>query len=185
MAILKIAKMGHPALRRQAEAVEDPTAPEIKQLVASMIETMMDAEGLGLAAPQIYVPKRVVVFHVPRKENADDDAEVPPVGLPPLTILVNPEIEVLDEEKVTGWEGCLSVPGLRGEVPRYAHIRYTGWTLAGNRIEQEAEGLHARVVQHECDHLHGVLYPTRMEDFSSFIFLSEWRAYMRAAEEVG
>ncbi len=183
MAILKIARMGHPVLRRQAEAVEDPTAPEIKHLVASMIETMIDAEGLGLAAPQIYVPKRVVIFHVPREESADDDAETPPVELPPLTILVNPEIEVLDEEKKSGWEGCLSVPGLRGQVPRYAHIRYAGWTPAGDRIEQEAEGLHARVVQHECDHLDGVLYPMHMEDFSTFIFLSEWRAYSRAAGE--
>ena len=184
MAILKIAKMGHPVLRRQAEAVEDPTAPEIKQLVASMIETMIDAEGLGLAAPQVYVPKRVVIFRVPR-EDSDDEEDEPAVEPLPLAILINPEIEILGEDKVSSWEGCLSVPGLRGQVPRYAHICYAAWTPAGERIEQEAEGLHARVVQHECDHLDGVLYPMRMEDFSTFIFLSEWRAYMSAAEEAG
>ena len=185
MAILKIAKMGHPILRGRAEAVEDPTAPEVAELVASMLQTMIDAEGLGLAAPQVYVPKRVVIFRVPPVESDGEEEEEEDGETPPLTVLINPEIEILSGDKEPGWEGCLSVPGLRGQVPRYARIRYGGCTPTGERLEREAEGLHARVVQHECDHLDGVLYPMRMEDFSTFVFLSEWRGYVRAAEEAG
>ena len=169
MAVLKIARMGHPVLRRPADPVPDPQAPEIKDLVADMIDTMEDAPGIGLAAPQVHVPLRVVIFKVPPdRTGAGEDAM-------PLTVLCNPIIEPLGEEMTLGWEGCLSVPGLRGVVPRHSRIRYTGITPEGVRIEREAQGMHARVVQHECDHLDGVLYPQRMHDMRLLVFDSEMR----------
>ena len=165
MAILKIARMGHPILRTRAQEAPDPTAPEIVQLVENMIETMHDANGTGLAAPQVHVPLRVVVFTVyPERNNGQ--------GVP-LTVLINPEIEPLSDEKEPGWEGCLSIPAMMGEVPRFTHIRYSAYDLNGERFEREAHGFHARVVQHECDHLDGVLYPQRIEDMSRFGFTEE------------
>jgi peptide deformylase len=176
MAILKIARMGHPVLARPADAVADPRAPEIRQLIADMIETMRDAEGMGLAAPQVYVSKRLVVFHVP-EERAEGN-EAPEA----LTVLVNPEIEPLTGDMQPGWEGCLSVPGLRGLVPRYTRIRYRGQDADGRPLEREAAGMHARVVQHECDHLDGVLYPQRMNDLGQLMFVSEIRHRSGAAQ---
>ena len=170
MAILKIARMGHPVLRRPAEPVADPTAPAIRQLVADMIETLADVGGRGLAAPQVHVPLRLVIFHVP--EHEDD--------LGPLTVLANPVIEPLSDEVEDGWEGCLSVPGLRGMVPRHTRIRYAGVAPTGERIERTAEGFHARVVQHECDHLDGLLYPMRMTDLGKLVFESEMRWFAPA-----
>ncbi|MGF1629792.1 MAG: peptide deformylase [Kiloniellaceae bacterium] len=171
MAILKIARMGHPVLRHKAAPVADPTAPEVGRLVQDMLETMDDAGGTGLAAPQVHVPLRVVVFFVAGRRAAAADgvsrADVP------LTALVNPEIEPLTEETALGLEACLSVPGLVGQVPRWTRIRYRGLTLDGTLLEREAEGFHARVVQHECDHLDGVLYPQRMTDLSLLAFTSE------------
>jgi peptide deformylase len=170
MAILKIARMGHPVLRSRADPVSDPTAPAIRALVADMIETMEDAHGAGLAAPQVHVPLRLVVFRVPeervRREGED------PVA---LTMLINPEIVPLSDEKGDGWEACLSVPGLAGVVPRFTRIRYSGFTPEGARIERVAQGFHARVVQHECDHLDGILYPQRMTDLSLLVFVEEMR----------
>lgn len=168
MAILKIARMGHPVLRRRADEVLDPTAPEIRRLVVDMLETLDDVGGAGLAAPQVHVPVRVVIFHVPA-ERADGDGPVP------LTALVNPAIEALGGEQTLGWEGCLSVPGLTGVVPRHARIHYRGWTPEGERIDREVGGFHARVVQHECDHLDGILYPQRMTDLSLLLFVEELR----------
>ena len=170
MAILKIARMGHPVLRRRADPVPDPTDPQIGRLVRDMIDTMEDAHGAGLAAPQVHVPLRVVVFHVPEARAAREGEE--PVG---LTALVNPAILPLTDETQPGWEACLSVPGLAGVVPRFTRIRYAGWTPEGERIEREASGFHARVVQHECDHLDGILYPQRMADLSLLIFADEMR----------
>ena len=175
MAILKIARMGHPVLRRPAEPVADPGASEIRHLIADMIDTMRDAQGIGLAAPQVHVPKRVVIFHVPDErieEETDDDPTIDPR---PLTILINPEIEPLGDERTLDWEACLSVPGLMGLVPRFAHIRYRGIAADGTRVERIAEDFHARVVQHECDHLDGLLYPLRMTDLSQFGFADELR----------
>jgi peptide deformylase len=169
MAILKIARMGHPVLRRPAADVADPTAPEIRALIQDMMETMEDADGAGLAAPQVHVPLRVVIFHVP-DERAEDEGDAAAV---PLTVLINPVIEPLTEEKKLGWEGCLSVPGLIGAVPRFTRIRYSGLTPDGRRIERLAEDFHARVVQHECDHLDGILYPQRMTDLSLLMFREE------------
>ena len=170
MAILKIARMGHPVLSRRADEVADPGAPEIHALVADMLQTMLDAPGTGLAAPQVYAPLRLVIFRVPLTEIEDIAG-----GEAPLTVLINPILEPLGEEMVTEWEGCLSLPGLRGLVPRHAHLRYRGVDLEGAAIEREVEGFHARVVQHECDHLDGILYPQRMTDLTGLIFESEMR----------
>jgi len=180
MAILKIARMGHPVLARRAEAVADPTAPKIRALVTSMIETMIDADGAGLAAPQVHVPLRVLVFQAPedRTDGAIPESEQYD-HTAPLTVLINPEIEVLNPETEGGWEGCLSVPGLRGFVERPKHIRYRGLDLDGREISRTARGFHARVVQHEADHLDGVLYPQRMNDLTKLIFESEARHWAR------
>lgn len=175
MAILKIARMGHPALRMRAAEVEDPTAPEIRRLVRDMLETMDDADGAGLAAPQVHVPLRLVIFHVPpEREDVDPETGDEPPAVP-LTVLINPVIEPLGEEMELGWEGCLSVPGLMGAVPRFTRIRYQGLTPDGSPIDRIADGFHARVVQHECDHLDGILYPQRMTDLSLLMFREEMR----------
>lgn len=167
MAILKIARMGHPILAGRAAPVADPGAPEVQRLIDDMVETMRDAGGAGLAAPQVHVPLRVVVFHAPAART-----EAEPV---PLTVLINPEIEPLDGETSLGYEGCLSLPGLTGAVPRWRRIRYRGVDRDGAPVERLAEGFHARVVQHECDHLDGVLYPQRMPDLARFGFVEEVR----------
>lgn len=180
MAIRKIASMGHPILRQKAALVKDPTAPEIHALLKDMLDTMTDAFGTGLAAPQIYENKRMVIFQVPQEPHNGDperhqDKDAP---LTAPIILINPEIEILGDDMEDDWEGCLSVPGLRGFVPRYSHIRYSGVDHEGRLIEREAHGFHARVVQHECDHLDGVLYPQRMVDLTKLIFDSEWRHWV-------
>ncbi|MBF0353878.1 MAG: peptide deformylase [Alphaproteobacteria bacterium] len=166
MAILKIARMGHPVLRATALPVPDPMAPEIRGLVEDMIETLADAGGVGLAAPQVHVPLRLVIFFVPAERGEDEV---------PLTVLINPVIEPLSDEEEEGAEGCLSLPGMVGVVPRFKFIRYSGLDLDGQPILREAEGYHARVVQHECDHLDGILYPARIEDFSRFGFNEEFK----------
>ena len=181
MAILKIARMGHPVLRRPAAAVADPEAPEVKALVSHMIETMDDADGTGIAAPQIYVSARLVVMRTPGEADGEDADDHQWSG---LTILANPVIEPLGDEMEDGWEGCLSVPGLRGIVPRYKRIRYTGADPRGGVIDRTVDGFHARVVQHECDHLDGILYPERMTDMTKLIFESEFR-HLREARVVG
>ncbi|MGH6622271.1 MAG: peptide deformylase [Alphaproteobacteria bacterium] len=171
MAILKIARMGHPVLRRRAQEVENPAAPAIRNLIRDMLETMEDADGAGLAAPQVHVPLRLVIFHVPPDRAEDEDDEQPV----PLTVLMNPVIEPLTGETEMGWEGCLSVPGLIGSVPRFTRIRYRGVGPDGGAIDRTAEGFHARVVQHECDHLDGILYPQRMTDLSLLMFRDQMR----------
>jgi peptide deformylase len=183
MPILKIARMGHPVLRGRAGPVQDPRAPEIRGLAADMLETMEDANGAGLAAPQVHVPLRLVMFHVPAHRTIEGEGP-PPQG---LTVLINPVIQPLGEEKELGWEGCLSLPGMLGAVPRFRRIRYRGLDLDGNPIEREASGFHARVVQHECDHLDGILYPQRMDDLSLFGFADDMRksfTELSKAEEV-
>jgi peptide deformylase len=169
MALLKIARMGHPVLRTPAGLVEDPTESWLRRLVENMIETMEDAGGTGLAAPQVHEPYRIVVFRVPDERVT----EMPGDSAQDLTVLINPVIELLGRERALGWEGCLSVPGLRGVVPRHLRIRYRGTGLEGQIIEREVEGFHARVVQHECDHLDGILYPQRMTDHRLLVFLEE------------
>ncbi|MGB0670485.1 MAG: peptide deformylase [Rhodospirillales bacterium] len=164
MTVLPIARMGHPVLDNPAQLVADPTAPEITRLLEDMVETMEDAGGVGLAAPQVFQTLRIVVFFVPESRG----------GLAvPLTRLINPVIEPLSDEQETAAEACLSVPGLMGLVPRFTSIRYSGLDGDGNRIEREAHGFHARVVQHECDHLDGMLYPRRVANLRDFGFASE------------
>lgn len=178
MAILKIARMGHPVLASVAAPVPNPTAPEVRRLVADMLETMVDANGAGLAAPQVHVPWQVVVFQAPGEADEGLSGAEAFAHTAPLTVLINPEIEILDDSREAGWEGCLSVPGLRGLVERPAHIRYRGVDHEGHPIERIAKGFHARVVQHECDHLKGVLYPQRMSDLTKLIFESEIRHWL-------
>ncbi|MDE2182311.1 MAG: peptide deformylase [Alphaproteobacteria bacterium] len=183
MAILKIARMGHPVLAGKAEPVADPAAPEIRRLVADMIETMLDANGAGLAAPQVHVPRRVVVFQAPEERSDPGLSEAERFDhTAPLTVLLNPEIEVAGPGVEGGWEGCLSVPGLRGYVERPAHIRYRGVDLEGRPLSRVARGFHARVVQHEVDHLDGILYPQRMADLKQLIFESEARHWLKEEE---
>ena len=179
MAILKIARMGNPALRSPAQTVEDAAHPAIRALVSDMVETMLDAGGVGLAAPQVHVPLRIVIFHLPaartgaqNSAEAEGDGEDEDAGA--LHIFINPVITPIGDEQILDWEGCLSVPGMRGVVPRFNRVRYEATGLDGNPIEGEAEGFHARVIQHECDHLDGMLYPMRVRDLSLFGFNAEW-----------
>jgi peptide deformylase len=181
MAILKIARMGHPVLSARAQEVPDPTSRDVRQLVEDMLETLADISGAGLAAPQVHVQKRVIIFAAPAAPAAPADHDGEPDGpesdFSPMTILVNPQWQPLSDEMAVGWEGCLSVPGLTGAVPRYTHIRYGGFTPKGQPLEREATGFHARVFQHEFDHLDGILYPQRMEDLSLLVFADEARRY--------
>jgi peptide deformylase len=162
--IREILKMGDARLLRVAKAVEAFDTPELHALIADMFDTMHAAGGVGLAAPQIGIDLQLVIFGF---EQSDRYPDAPPV---PRTILLNPRITPLSEDMEEGWEGCLSVPGMRGAVDRYTRIRYSGFDPVGAQIDREAEGFHARVVQHECDHLIGRLYPSRIRDFSKFGF---------------
>jgi peptide deformylase len=162
MAILKIARMGHPVLLRKCDPVADPGAPEIRRLVADMMETMEDAPGVGLAAPQVYQPLRLFVFRVPSGRQTQDPDDTP-LG---NTVLINPEVELIGEERVMGSD-------LRAAVPRATRVRYRGVDCDGNLTQREVSGFHARIVQHEYDHLDGILYPMRMTDFRYFGFTGE------------
>jgi peptide deformylase len=166
MTVREILKMGDPRLLRVAPPVTAFDTPELHALVADMFDTMEAVNGAGLAAPQIGVDLQLVIFGFTSNERYP---EAPPV---PRTVLCNPVIEPLSDATEEGWEGCLSVPGLRGVVPRWSRIRYRGVDPTGAPIEREAEGFHARVVQHECDHLIGRLYPTRMTDLTKLGFTS-------------
>ncbi|MGE0222765.1 MAG: peptide deformylase [Acetobacteraceae bacterium] len=182
MAILKIARMGHDVLFRKCEPVPDPGAPEIRRLVADMMETMEDAPGVGLAAPQVHVPLRLFVFRIPGDRTASDPGDTS-LG---NSVLINPTVELLGEERVLGWEGCLSIPGLRAAVPRAQRVRYRGVDCDGNPVMREVTGFHARVVQHEYDHLDGILYTMRVTDFRLFGFNEELnRAAEQRAEKAG
>ena len=177
MAVHEILKMGDPRLLRLAQPVRSFDTPELHALVADMFDTMQAAQGAGLAAPQIGVDLQLVIFGFTRSERYP---EAPPV---PRTVLINPQVTPLDPELVDGWEGCLSVPGLRGVVPRHARIRYTGFDIQGRAIDRIADGFHARVVQHECDHLIGRLYPTRMTDLTQLGYTSVLFPDMDPAED--
>ena len=167
MAIREILRMGNPILLKVSEKVKKFDTPEIHELIKDMIETMKDAQGAGLAAPQVGESTQLVIFGVDKNERYPDAEEVP------FTVLINPVITPLTQEKEDDWEGCLSVPGMRGVVPRYKTINYKGFDQYGNEINRNAEGFHARVVQHECDHLFGILYPSRIENMKLFGFHDE------------
>ena len=167
MAIREILRMGNPILLKVSEKVKKFDTPEIHELIKDMIETMKDAQGAGLAAPQVGESIQLVIYGVDKNERYPDAEEVP------FTVLINPVITPLTQEKEDDWEGCLSVPGMRGVVPRYKTINYKGFDQYGNEINRNAEGFHARVVQHECDHLFGILYPSRIENMKLFGFHDE------------
>lgn len=164
MAIREILRMGDPRLLERAQPVEQFDTPELHALLVDMHDTMIAAEGVGLAAPQIGVSLQVVVFGFQHNERYPD---APPV---PYTVLINPTLTPIDDDMEDGWEGCLSVPGMRGVVPRYQRLRYRGFDQYGKPIDRTVDGFHARVVQHETDHLLGILYPMRIKDFTKFGF---------------
>ena len=164
MAIKPVLKMGEPILLEVAKPVDQFDTPELHALIQDMQDTMAHLNGAGLAAPQIGVSLQVVIFGFEKNQRYPDADEVP------FTVLLNPQLTPLSDEQEDGWEGCLSVPGMRGMVPRYAHLRYQGVDQYGNAIDRVVSGFHARVVQHECDHLQGILYPMRIKDFRFFGF---------------
>lgn len=170
MAIRPILRIGDPRLRERASRVEAFDTPDLHELIEDMFETMEAADGAGLAAPQIGVLERVMIFSVDRNDRYPDAEAVP------ATVLINPEFSVVSDEVVGFWEGCLSVPGMRGYVERRARIKYKGFDQFGMRIEREAEGFHAVVFQHEYDHLDGILYPDRISDFTKFGYTQELAA---------
>lgn len=163
MSVRAVLKMGHPTLYRASAPVGDIESAQIQQLIQDMWDTTLHLQGAGIAAPQIGFSQRIILFGVETPRYSPDTKV-------PTTVLINPEMEVLDDTQEFGAEGCLSVPGLRGLVPRFARIRYSGYDPDGLRIEREATGFHARVVQHECDHLDGLLFPQRMPDISQLRF---------------
>ena len=177
MPIKPVLRMGDPVLLQRAAPVEQFDTPELHALIRDMEDTMEAMNGAGIAAPQIGVSLRVVIFGVGANPRYPDAEEVP------YTVLVNPELTPLNEEMEEGWEGCLSVPGMRGVVPRYSRLRYTGFDQYGNRIDRTVSGFHARVVQHECDHLDGILYPMRIRDFSRFGFTEVLFPDMQVADD--
>ncbi|MFD1120955.1 peptide deformylase [Methylophilus flavus] len=164
MAIKPVLRMGDPVLYQVAEKVIEFDTPDLHALIQDMHDTMTDMNGAGIAAPQIGVSLQVVMFGVGKNPRYPDAEEVP------FTILINPELIPVGNEEEDGWEGCLSVPGMRGVVPRFQHLRYKGFDPQGNVIDRTVSGFHARVVQHECDHLFGILYPMRIRDLTKFGF---------------
>jgi peptide deformylase len=179
MAVLKVARLGHPVLRQIAEPVSPEAigSPEIQRLIDDMLETMDDYDGAGLAAPQVYVSRRVVVYGVrgnPRYPDAEDV---------PLTVLVNPRITPVGKEQEEGWEGCLSVPDLRGKVPRFTRVKVEAYGRDGRPLRFTAADFHARVVQHECDHLDGKVYLDRMTSMETLSFVREFQRYGLAPDE--
>ena len=178
MAVRRVLKMGDPDLLRVSEPVKVFDNSELDELIADLWETMEAEGGVGIAAPQVGVAQRVVVFGL---EESERYPEAPAI---PRTVLINPEIEPTGNDAVDGWEGCLSVPGMRGVVPRLLRLRYSGFDAKGQRFEREVEDFHARVVQHECDHLDGILYPMRIQDMRLFGFESELIVHREDADEI-
>jgi peptide deformylase len=178
MTVREILKMGDARLLRVAQPVKVFDTPELRALVADLQDTMQAANGAGLAAPQIGVDLQLVIFG-----SDAPNPRYPEAPVVPRTVLLNPVITPLSGEEEEGWEGCLSVPGLRAVVPRWRHIRYTGFDAAGKAIDRVAEGFHARVVQHECDHLLGKLYPMRVRDFTKFGFTEVLFPEMEGAQD--
>jgi len=177
MAIRKVSRMGHPVLRQRAAEIP-PTqmqSPPMQRLIDDMIETMIDYEGIGLAAPQVFEPLRLIVLGNPDADPQDEAAI-------PLTVLFNPQFTTLSPESLDGWEGCLSIPQLRGVVPRAAAVEVRGYDREGQAVELEVEGIFARVLQHEIDHLDGVLFLDRMDDLQTLTFVEEYQRYWLDAE---
>jgi len=167
MSILKIARLGHPVLNKKAIIVKNLSDPKIKKLIEDMIETMLDANGIGLAAPQVHVNKQVIIFRIPKEEKDEKDELIE------ITALINPKLSNISDETADDWEGCLSIPGMSGLVKRFSKVRYEGFDMTGNIIKKTAEGFHARVIQHEFDHLMGTLYIHKLADSRAFGFSEE------------
>ena len=176
MAILKVARLGHPILRSVADRVrpEGIGSPVVQQLIDDLIETMVEYDGAGLAAPQVHVPLQIVVFEV------DKNPRYPDADAIPLTVLINPTITPTTKEMEEGWEGCLSLPDLRGQVPRYTQVRVEAYDRTGKKLRYVAKDFHARVVQHECDHLIGKVFVDRMPSLASLSFTREFARYHSA-----
>ncbi len=164
MSILKIAKLGHPVLLKKGNEIKEFSTDSLKKIVYDMSETMIDYNGIGLAAPQVHLSKRIIIFRNPDNEDKERIQ---------ITPLINPIFKPIGDEKEDDWEGCLSIPGMQGLVSRFKKISYQGYDLDGNKIENIAEGLHARVVQHEIDHLDGVLYTSRLRNKNAFGYEKE------------
>jgi len=179
MAILKVARLGHPVLRQKALPVPvgDIRSAETQRLIDDMVETMREYNGAGLAAPQVHVPKQICVIEV------NENPRYPEAPAIPLTVLVNPVLTPMTEEMEDGWEGCLSVPDMRGMVPRFTSVRLDAYDREGNPIEGETKEFFARVIQHEIDHLQGMVYLDRMRDFSTLTHLAEWNRYWLGNQE--
>ena len=179
MAILKVARLGHPVLRKVADQVridEIPT-PEFQQFIDDMIETMREYNGAGLAATQVHTLKQIAVLEVKGNPRYPDAPDIP------LTVLINPEVTFLTEEMEEGWEGCLSIPDMRGMVPRYTALRLQCYDRSGSKVDLVAKDFFARVIQHEADHLNGIVYPDRMKDLSTLTHLAEWSKYWLGVQE--
>jgi peptide deformylase len=181
MAILKVARLGHPVLRQRAEPVApaEIRSPEIQRLIDDMIETMHEYDGAGLAANQVHTLKRVAVVEVRENPRYPDAPHIP------LTILVNPVVTPVTTETAEGWEGCLSVPDMRGRVPRFTAVRLEGYDREGGRLDLIAKDFFARVLQHECDHLEGVVYLDRMPDLTTLCHIAEWNKHWLGVSEEG
>ena len=181
MAILKVARLGHPVLRQKAlpVAIGEIGLPETQRLIDDMVETMREYNGAGLAAPQVHVLKQICVIEVKENPRYPDAPSIP------LTVLINPVLTPMTEEMEDGWEGCLSVPDMRGMVPRYTSVRLDAYDREGRRIEGEAKEFFARVIQHETDHLHGLVYLDRMRDLSTLTHLAEWSKHWLRVQEQG
>ena len=179
MAILKVARLGHPVLRKISEpvAASEIRSAQTQQLIDDMVETMREHNGAGLAAPQVHVLKQICVIEVRGNPRYPDAPAIP------LTVLINPVVTPLTEETENGWEGCLSVPDMRGIVPRFGAVRLEAWDREGGRIDVVAKEFFARVIQHETDHLNGVVYLDRMRDFSTLTHLAEWNKYWLGVQE--
>ena len=178
MSILKIARLGHPVLQKKTSKIEKLPDKSIKKLIEDMTETMLDANGIGLAAPQVHVSKQVIIFRMPKEEDIETNENTIEI-----TALVNPKLSKPSKETENNWEGCLSIPGMSGLVKRYSKITYEGLDMNGNLIKKEAEGLHARVVQHEFDHLMGIMYINRLSDNRAFGFTNEIENYWKSKDE--
>ena len=179
MAILKVARLGHPVLRKVAEPVPvgEIRSPEIQRLIDNMVETMREYNGAGLAAPQVHVLRQICVIEVKGNPRYPDAPAIP------LTVLINPVVVPVTSEMEEGWEGCLSVPDMRGMVPRYTAVRLEAFDREGGKIDAVTQDFFARVIQHETDHLHGLVYLDRMKDFSTLAHLAEWNRYWLGNEE--
>lgn len=173
MSILKIARLGHPILLQKAKIVEDITSNKTKKIIQDMTETMLDAKGIGLSAPQIHINRQIIIFRVPEE---DDEKKIK------ITALINPGLTKITDKTENEWEGCLSIPGMLGLVKRFSIIQYEGSDMRGNIIQKKAEGLHARIVQHEYDHLQGILYTSRLVDNSAFGYAEEIEEYWKKKE---